>query len=795
MNEQKTKKARNIIMMITIVFIAALIIIGGIAVFFADPPETSEPQDSGESEGKGEGGNTEKITSKPEDIPFINAALRSYFLLKDGEELTDEMLSEVKSISISQATYTHQKEGYYLLDVYINGDNRYGGAVELIVEKSRHEAVLEQLIREEAPQIAKKRFDAYYLLKDPSNETLDHVKQQILEEYPISATTPLYVLTTDIKEREIDELASFMAQYTDFFDDKYIKTDEKLDGSLLSCYPNLEEIFVQGVKLENAPDGVRVLRSEIDTALFNQTDKDSVEKINVTNEYGSYVLRYDYTDKLYTVNGKSDGYDQKLLADIFVSCIQRVGKWVAVADDPAEYKLDAASAPVRYTVTRNDGAEYTLRVNQAGGYRMFDGDSLVYTFDSSQLLRSVEELRTDEKAASFNSIVTGDVESIEIKNEYGSYILYYDAESDKYSINGESDKYDQNLLKELWYECSDHLRGFGTKIIDPQDFGLDKDSKPIQYTVKLKDGTEYKITRSHGEQASCNAVIEGSQIAYEIAWAYCLLNAPSYFERDFMREEFDSIENEDISSVKIHNNKGVYTLTYDIESDKYCVDGKSEGYYQDLLKRAWVAATGKIGVKGAKEQDLSQYHLSDTPEQYAYVVKYTVTLKDGRVYSFSCVGSTLCFEGSNIVYGVSNKSIMLQSQMELYVNEEMERFNKIQSNDVDCITVENSHGKYELRYVANSDKYSIDRSFDGYDKFTLEKLWRECLLDYSPSDMVTTASELYDAKCTVTLKDGTEYVILFKEEMRSLIIARPTCSLTRNAYLFKLSTDDLKTQA
>jgi len=634
------------------------------------------------------------------------------------------------------------------------------------------------------------------LLKDPSNETLDHVKQQIIEQYPISATTPIYVLTTDIKEREIDELASFMAQYTDFFDNKYVKTDAKIDGALLSCYPNLEKIFVQGVKLENAPDGVRVLRSEIDTALFNQTDKDSVEKINVTNEYGSYVLRYDYTDKLYTVNGKSDGYDQELLAVIFSSCIQSVGKWVAVADDPAEYKLDAASAPVRYTVIRNDGAEYTLLVNQVGEYRMFDGDCLVYTFDSSQLLRSVEELRTDEKAASFNSIVIGDVESIEIKNEYGSYILYYDAESDKYSINGESDKYDQTLLKELWYECSDHLRGFGTKIIDPQDFGLDKDSKPIQYTVKLKDGTEYKITRSHGERASCNAVIEGSQIAYEIAWAYCLLNAPSYFERDFMREEFDSIENEDISSVKIHNNKGVYTLTYDIESDKYCVDGKSEGYYQDLLKRAWVAATGKIGVKGAKEQDLSQYHLTDTPEQYVYVVKYTVTLKDGSVYSFSCVGSTLCFEGSNIVYGVSSsKSIMLWSPMELYVNEEMERFNKIQSNDVDCITVENSHGKYELRYVANSDKYSIDRSFDGYDKFTLEKLWRECLLDYSPSDMVTTASELYDAKCTVTLKDGTEYVILFKEEMRSLIIARPTCSLTRNAYLFKLSTDELKNQA
>ena len=133
--------------------------------------------------------------------------------------------------------------------------------------------------------------------------------------------------------------------------------------------------------------------------------------------------------------------------------------------------------------------------------------------------------------------------------------------------------------------------------------------------------------------------------------------------------------------------------------------------------------------------------------------------------------------------------------MELYVNEEMERFNKIQSNDVDCITVENSHGKYGLRYVANSDKYSIDRSFDGYDQLTLEKLWRECLLDHSPSDMVTAASKLYDAKCTVTLKDGTEYVILFKEKMRSLIIARPTCSLTRNAYLFKLSTDELKNQA
>lgn len=794
MKEKKTKKAGKIITIISVLFIVALIAVGAFVVLSGNAPDGDGQ--GGNGDGSVDGGNTVTVTSKPEDIPAVNAALRSYFLLKDGEELTEDMLAEVKSISISQAPYTYQKEGYYILDVYINGDKNYGGAVERRIEKFRFEAILEQLNKEEVPQLVKRRFEAFFILKDPEESGItEYIKQQILAEYPETAQTPIYLLTTDIKQREINELAEHFATYTNAFDDKYVKADEKIDGSLLSCYPNLKDLFVQGIKLENAPDGVEVLRSEIDTALFNQTDRDSVEKITVTNEHGSYVLRYDYTDKLYTVNGKSDGYDQELLCIIFDSCINGFVDWEAVMSDPSEYKLDAASAPVRYTVTRNDGAEYALLVNRVGEYRMFEGDCLVYTFDSSQLLRSVEELKTDEKAASFNSIVTGDVESIEIKNEYGSYILYYDAESDKYSINGESDKYDQNLLKELWYECSDHLRGYGTKIIDPQDFGLDKDSKPIQYTVKLKDGTEYKITRSHGERASCNAVIEGSQIAYEIAWAYCLLNAPSYFERDFMREEFDSIENEDISSVKIHNNKGVYTLTYDIESDKYCVDGKSEGYYQDLLKRAWVAATGKIGVKGAKEQDLSQYHLTDTPEQYVYVVKYTVTLKDGRVYSFSCVGSTLCFEGSNIVYGVSNKSIMLQSQMELSVNEEMERFNKIQSNDVDCITVENSHGKYELRYVASSDKYSIDRSFDGYDKFTLEKLWRECLLDYSPSDMVTTASELYDAKCTVTLKDGTEYVILFKEEMRSLIIARPTLSLTRNAYLFKLSTDELKNQA
>ena len=356
--------------------------------------------DTANQTGKGESNvNKEpEITSRPEDIPFINAALRSYFLLKDGEELTDEMLSEVKSISISPAIYGVNREGYYLLDVYINGDKEYGGVLERRIEKARLDVIFDSVRNDPSvPQLVMKRFDAFYSLKDPGSEILTTVIQQMLEQYPESAHTPLYVLAKDLKFSEASELVDYFYKYTNFFEMKFFKIGEAIDGELLSCYTNLETVTTFGIEIENPPEGVEVKVDKYRNVTYINSIEvfgkyDLIERIEIQNSHDSYVLTYDPL----AVNGETEGYESSTLMSIIDQCVRPFYDNCIITDDLQKYKLDKASEPAKYTLVLKNGVEYTVLVSGDGNFRMFEGDDRVYPCngrDGNLLKRSLESLK------------------------------------------------------------------------------------------------------------------------------------------------------------------------------------------------------------------------------------------------------------------------------------------------------------------------------------------------------------------------------------------------------------------
>ncbi len=82
------------------------------------------------------------------------------------------------------------------------------------ISKERFESLIMEKLKENgATQFVLNRFNAFYTLKDYQNETLDQLKKEMLRDYPITETMPIYVLSNDIKTREIAELESFIKKY------------------------------------------------------------------------------------------------------------------------------------------------------------------------------------------------------------------------------------------------------------------------------------------------------------------------------------------------------------------------------------------------------------------------------------------------------------------------------------------------------------------------------------------------------------------------------------------------------
>ena len=194
-------------------------------------------------------------------IPAVYEALRAHFRLGEGEELTEEMLAEVTSISISPSKWNSKISGYCLVDVIINGDDKFCGAMPIYMEESTHANLLKQLKDKHTPTEQISAFNMWYVSIDPHTEGItDSEKYALLTQYPECASGAIRVLNADVPNDTMLWIFEYLYASTSYFENKQVKTNCDFDSSLFVCYPNLKNLELFGFGLDGkAPDGVEVL--------------------------------------------------------------------------------------------------------------------------------------------------------------------------------------------------------------------------------------------------------------------------------------------------------------------------------------------------------------------------------------------------------------------------------------------------------------------------------------------------------------------------------------------------------
>ncbi len=194
-------------------------------------------------------------------IPAVYEALRAHFRLGTYDELTVEMLAEVTSISISPSKWESKRSDCCLVDVIINGDDKFCGALPVYMAESTHSRILKQLKDKYTPLEYTSAFNSWYMQIDPNAEGLsDSERSDILSQYPESAAGVVRVLNTDVPDDTMLWIFEYLYRSTDYLDDKHIKTNCKFDSSMFECYPNLKKLELFGFSIDGGTlDGVEVI--------------------------------------------------------------------------------------------------------------------------------------------------------------------------------------------------------------------------------------------------------------------------------------------------------------------------------------------------------------------------------------------------------------------------------------------------------------------------------------------------------------------------------------------------------
>ena len=293
-----------------------------------------------------------------ENYPPIYEALISYFRIDEGE-VTEEMLAKVESINIESTPYSYEKDGYTLYDVCINGDRNYGGILEQRMTVDRYETMMQQLKDNNASQFILTRFLAFYNEKNCEKAKTEEAKQEMLRDYPECVEGPLYVLSTDIKHREEDELVNFLANFTDCLNNKYLSNGTVIDGNMCYAFPNLKKLRLREMEVTNAPRTITVSKF----TPLNATAND-IGKIEIQNSHCTYTLTYSSETDSYFINGVSNIYDQDKLNSIFDIFLNFSGKIPQYKITPQrKTNMLKNENTVTATVTLKNGESYKMHVN------------------------------------------------------------------------------------------------------------------------------------------------------------------------------------------------------------------------------------------------------------------------------------------------------------------------------------------------------------------------------------------------------------------------------------------------
>ncbi len=156
-------------------------------------------------------------TVKTQSEPIYHQLMSQIILdYSDNTGANKTMFSYAESAITNQIKVKQIKGGIRI--EYTLGRQEANYLVPRMISAARFDEMIMTNIREaveagEAGKIVQKRFEAFFMLKDPKNEIVDAVKEQMIKDYPMCETKPLYVLTEDIKTREIAELEEFIKTY------------------------------------------------------------------------------------------------------------------------------------------------------------------------------------------------------------------------------------------------------------------------------------------------------------------------------------------------------------------------------------------------------------------------------------------------------------------------------------------------------------------------------------------------------------------------------------------------------
>ncbi len=253
LHNMKTKQTRSGRIRLAVT-VAILLLISTVTLCFAsclNPHGASAPNADG--------------TGVTTGIPPVDSAIRAYFRLTDEEPLTKEMLAAITSLRISATSYTCQKEGYTLVSVRVNEKNEYGGAVEILIDADRFEALIAKFTNESS----KLKFCAFYAKKDPNDIALSEEKrQEMLTLFPDCADGAIYVLDPSLSMREYAGLMEWLER-NDLMESKCVE-GTVLNGALLNRLPNLTTVTLRGIEASNLPESVTVIREEYTKYDLNQ---------------------------------------------------------------------------------------------------------------------------------------------------------------------------------------------------------------------------------------------------------------------------------------------------------------------------------------------------------------------------------------------------------------------------------------------------------------------------------------------------------------------------------------------
>lgn len=228
--------------------------------------------ESGKPNGEEYGDEHGKLAKEAEaELPdYILEAIRAYYGLEIGEELTDKQVASVEKITVDHIAMS--REGEYCIDATINGSELYGIGIfrGAYIKKDRFENSymdkVDEFLNDDDLDLNNvydlNTFLSYYVLRDPDDTDLsEKEKEEMLKDFSIVKTEgAVYWLDEAAAYAEITRL---LATYDLFSDVEHTVDSATLDLSCLEVLPNLEKVECENYfVIENSP--VKVTYTECD---------------------------------------------------------------------------------------------------------------------------------------------------------------------------------------------------------------------------------------------------------------------------------------------------------------------------------------------------------------------------------------------------------------------------------------------------------------------------------------------------------------------------------------------------